>query len=274
LENSLTRRLTGARPVELLSVEFGSLERRVPDLVSRLDDGRIFHLEVQSANDLRMPQRMLRYWLLLRERFEGVPVVQHVLYLGEQRCSMAAYIEEESVSYRYHLTDIRDVDEEVLLQSGSAAERMLAILSRTQDQRATIRRILASWMETSGRERADLVGNLMILSGLRRMKGVVAEEAHNMSFTIDYMENETIRGWVEQGIQKGIDQGIRQGLDQGIRQGLDQGQASLLSIQLTKRFGALPPEVEEKLRSGHSEQLKRWALRLMDAPTLDEVFLD
>ncbi len=71
--NSLTPRLAGgAKPVELLSVSFNSVTSRVPDLVLRLDDGRIFHLEVQSGNDARMAWRMLQYWFLLRERYKGV----------------------------------------------------------------------------------------------------------------------------------------------------------------------------------------------------------
>jgi hypothetical protein len=37
------------------------VEKRVPDLVVRLSDERIFHREGQSANDPRMPERMLRY---------------------------------------------------------------------------------------------------------------------------------------------------------------------------------------------------------------------
>jgi predicted transposase/invertase (TIGR01784 family) len=258
LANSLTPSLTGAKPVELLSVEFGSVEKRVPDLVSKLDDGRIFHLEIQSANDPRMPQRMLRYWLLLRERYPRVPIVQHVLYIGAPPCSMTPNINEDSVSYRYQLTDIREIDEEVLLRSESAADRALAVLSNTKNERATVRRILASWGEISRREQADLVGKLMVLSGLRRLNRLVAEEVHNMSFTIDYMENETIRGWFERWREEGA----------------DQGQASLLSKLLIKRFGDLPPTVEQKLRSAHSEQLERWALRLIDASTLEEVFSD
>ena len=268
LGNSLTPILTGAKPVELLSVEFEAVEKRVPDLVAKLDNGRILHLEVQSTNDARMPQRMLRYRLLLRERYPGVRLVQHVLYIGDAPCSMPPLIEEEDLSYRYRLTDIRNISEASLLQSESAPERALAVLSGTRDERATIRRILDSWANTSRRERADLVLNLMLLSGLRRLKDMVAEEVQNMPFTIDHMEIPTIRRWVETGVREGIERGLEQARDQ-VR---DKSQASLLTKLLTKRFGALPPEVEQKLQSSHSEQLEHWALRLIDASTLDEVF--
>ena len=123
LGNILTPSLTGgAKPVELLNVEFNSMEKRVPDLVARLDDGRIFHLEVQSDNDRKMPLRMLRYWLLLREQYPGALIVQHVLYIGGPTLSMKRYIEEGDVSYRYGITDIRDIDEEVFLRSDLAAD--------------------------------------------------------------------------------------------------------------------------------------------------------
>ena len=55
LGNILTPSLTGgAKPVELLSAEFNSVEKRVPDLV------------VQSRNDLKMPLRMLRFRISTR----------------------------------------------------------------------------------------------------------------------------------------------------------------------------------------------------------------
>ena len=260
--NSLTPRLTGARPVELLSVEFASVEKRFPDLVSRLEDGRIFHLEVQSTNDPRMPQRMLHYRTLIRARFEGVRMLQHVLYIGGPPLLMETYIEEEDLSYRFHLSDIREIDEEVLLRSESEAERMLAVLSRTRDDRATIRRILGSWARAPRRERDDLIEKLMLLSGLRRLDSAVAEEVRNMAFTLDYMENDFFRGLIEERVEKGI------------QQALENGQATMISKLLTKRFGVLAPDIEQKLTSAHSEQLERWALRLLDASTLDEVFSD
>ena len=77
-----------------------------------------------------------------------------------------------------------------------------------------------------------------------------------MPIMIDVMENETIRGWIERGLAQGI----------------DQGRATLLGKLLTKRFGTISPETDQLLRSAHSDQLERWALRLIDAVTLEEVF--
>ncbi len=256
LANKLTPALTGARPVELLSVEFESVKKRIADLVCWLDDGRIFHLEVQSYNDRWMAQRMLQYWLLLRERFPNAEIVQFVLYVGKAQCSMAQEYKDGEVSYRYHLIDVREMSEDVFLQSGLDSERALAVLTSVPDVRKTIRRILASWAGKPKKEREDLELVLMILSGLRELEDVVVEEIHSMPLTIDIMENKVIRRWIEGGI----------------KQGTERGQSALLTKLLTKRFGALPEEIEGKLNSAHSEQLEHWALRLMDVSTLDEVF--
>ena len=264
LGNCLTLELTGSKPLELINQEFASMERRLPDMVWRLSDGRIFHLEIQSTNDSRMPQRMLHYWLLLHERFPKASIVQHVLYIGGPALSMTRRIDADGVSYRYELTDIRDIDEEVFLTSESAPDRVLAVLSRMRNARVTIRRILASWADASWDERENVIQKLMVLSGLRRLDGIVAEEVQNMPIMIDVMENETIRGWIERGLA----QGRREGIDQGI----DLGRASLLGKLLTKRFGKLPLWAEEKLRLADSDQQERWAMRIIIAVTLEEVF--
>ena len=277
IASSLTPKLTGgARPVKLLNVVFASVRSRIPDLVALLDDGRIFHLEVESGNDPLMPWRMLQYWLLLRERFPLLEIVQHVLYIGSPACSMTPRIEEKNISFSYQLTDIRDIDGEVLLSSESPADRVLAVLAKMRNERVTIRRILASWAELPRREREDLAQKLVILSGLRRLNDIVTEEVQNMPIIIDPMENTTIRRWIEQGVEKGIQQGMAQGMHQGMQQGIEQGKdlgrASLLGKQLSRRFGYLPPGEEQRLKTARSDQLERWALRLIDASTLDEVF--
>ncbi|MBI5852554.1 MAG: Rpn family recombination-promoting nuclease/putative transposase [Planctomycetes bacterium] len=52
-------------------------------------------------------------------------------------------------------------------------------------------------------------------------------------------------------------------------------EASLQLVQrlLTRRFGPLAPSHEEILRAASAEDLERWALRLLDARSIEEVFV-
>jgi hypothetical protein len=58
----------------------------------------------------------------------------------------------------------------------------------------------------------------------------------------------------------------------GRAEGLVQGAARYLLRQLTRRFGPVPDIVQEQIDAASIEQLEIWAVRLLDARTLDEVF--
>ena len=51
-----------------------------------------------------------------------------------------------------------------------------------------------------------------------------------------------------------------------------EGVAEALEQQLSTRFGPLPNQVAERLRSATARQLKLWLVRVLTAKTLDEVF--
>ena len=72
--------------------------------------------------------------------------------------------------------------------------------------------------------------------------------------------------------QKGIEQGIEQGTEQGIKQGIGEGQAKLLHVLVQQRFGQVPPEIEALIRSARPDQLEQWALLILDAQCLEDVF--
>nr|WP_242464409.1 DUF4351 domain-containing protein [Thiococcus pfennigii] len=61
-------------------------------------------------------------------------------------------------------------------------------------------------------------------------------------------------------------------MEKGIAKGIGTGQVRLLRLLIQQRFGAPPPEVEARLQGATLEQLEHWALRVLDAATLDEVF--
>ena len=59
---------------------------------------------------------------------------------------------------------------------------------------------------------------------------------------------------------------------QGRREGLHQGKVALLERKLSKRFGSLNQSTRSRLNNATLVQLEDWAERLLDAPTLKDVF--
>ncbi len=54
--------------------------------------------------------------------------------------------------------------------------------------------------------------------------------------------------------------------------GIVLGEAKTLRRQLTRRFGPLSEEVEDKINQATGQQLELWLDNILDAETLDEVF--
>jgi hypothetical protein len=56
------------------------------------------------------------------------------------------------------------------------------------------------------------------------------------------------------------------------REGKRSGQVDLLLCLLVAKFGALPQTIEERIRSATAKDLDRWAVAVLTADNLDEVF--
>lgn len=64
----------------------------------------------------------------------------------------------------------------------------------------------------------------------------------------------------------------RTGVEQGLEQGRRQGESALLERLLARRFGPLPDATAQRLRDASDAELETWAVKLLDATTLEEVF--
>jgi len=58
----------------------------------------------------------------------------------------------------------------------------------------------------------------------------------------------------------------------GMEKGIGKGQARLLKLLIQQRFGPLPEAVDARLQTAAPEQLDAWALQVLDAASLEEVF--
>jgi hypothetical protein len=65
-----------------------------------------------------------------------------------------------------------------------------------------------------------------------------------------------------------------EGRAQGKVEGKAEGRAEVVLRLLTARFGPLPPDMAARVRSASSDALDHWALRILDARSLAEVFAD
>lgn len=260
----LLRLLTGQEASEILPSEFASVRKRWPDLVVRLLDGTVFHAELQSSHDPDMPWRMLEYYALIRGAYPEAPLLQTLLYVGEEPPRFTTIIEERSLRFYYTVRDIREFDCADMLESPCLEESLLAILCRMADPQATIRHLLGRIALQPPKARADSLEKLVILGGLRRLVPTIHEEKSEMAIQVNVMENEFLRDIFMDGRQEGQQEGRQEGRqEEGV---------TLLQRLLQHRFGRLPPWVEEKLRQAPLEVVRRWCEQVLDARTLDEVF--
>lgn len=254
--------LTGAPPVEMLTVEYPAVKMRKTDLVFRQPDGEIHHFELQSENDDTMDYRMLEYYPLICRQF-GRPPQQTLLYVGAEPLKMKGRIDHPRLKFSYRVIDIRQFDAEPLLESDSPADNLLALLCRNGATRDSVRRILRNILRLPERERLDRLTQLLIISDLRQVELIVQEEVKRMPLTFNLMENRVIREWLINAQQEGE--------QKGKQEGKLEGESNLLRVQLTHRFGKLPKWVIAQLESADAETLEKWGLRLLNADKLEDV---
>ena len=251
----LLRMLVGGQAREMLTVEYPTVRMRRPDLVVRLTDGRLYHLELQSDNDAAMPWRMLEYYGLLYQRYGQQPL-QHVLYVGEPSMTLVTQIDHATLSFRYDAIDVRTLDGQRLLDSPVLEDNILALLCRGGATRATVQHILARIANLSGTARTEALTTVLILAGLRHLQPLVREETQQMALTIDIENNPFLRDVFEEGRQEGQIEGER----------------ALVRRQLERRFGPLPAWTEQHIAAADTATLEQWGLLLLDATSLEEVF--
>jgi predicted transposase YdaD len=251
LPERLLELLTGHRPIETLTVEYPTVQRRLPDLVLRLDNGSNYHLELQSDIDPEIAWRMLEYYSLIC-RHDDRPLQQQVLYVGSADNTLAAGLQRDRLRYEYDVIDMREIDGELLLRSPSIEDNILALLCRLTDERDAVRALLARIGQLDANARADALEKVVILAGLRNLKPLIEQEIDQMPITVDIMQNPFLREAFDKGRQE--------------------GEHVLLVKQLEQRFGPLPDDVLRRLETAAPELLEQWGLALLAARTLDEVF--
>ncbi|VCU68460.1 PD-(D/E)XK nuclease family transposase [Pigmentiphaga humi] len=112
-----------------------------------------------------------------------------------------------------------------------------------------------------------------------RMKDITHEPVHEALGRLKVLTMDEDARWRAFAREKAIADeaaalayATRTGMEQGLEKGRLEGEARLLENLLSRKFGALPDATRERLRAATAAQLETWALNLLEAGTLGEVF--
>ncbi|ALG68727.1 Rpn family recombination-promoting nuclease/putative transposase [Beggiatoa leptomitoformis] len=252
LPKQLFQTLWGALPVELLNLEFSQTKQRRPDIIAKLANGQIHHLELQSDNDADMQWRELEYYSLIYQAYQIEPI-QQVLYVGNKPSRFTTTIQHKQLNFSYQLIDIRELDCLSLLESEEISDNILSLLGRLPDRREAVRRVLNKIAALTENHRNDVITRLAILSGLRPLElpNLLKEEVRTMSIRVNLMENPLFReGYekrFEEGIQLGEQRGEQRGINKTTQQIARQMLAEGLPIALITKVTQLTAEEIQRL---------------------------
>ncbi|MEZ5352046.1 MAG: hypothetical protein R2762_05370 [Bryobacteraceae bacterium] len=245
----LTELIGVRRPRSFLNSEFAVVEKRIADLLLLLDDETILHLDFQSTNHPGMAHREGIYALMASEKYGGRRVEQIVIYMGKARMRMPDRLDIGVVRTAYRLIDIRELDAEVLLNSGNAADYALAMLARGGVKR--LREIIARANKLPEPRRARVLTQMAVLSGLRGASELLIMEFKSMGISVEIRENAFLRNAYESGEAKGM--------------------STLLLDQLEAKFAPLPQWAVDRVSQAAPDQIRRWGRRALTESTLEDV---
>ena len=179
----------------------------------------ILHCEFQSTNDKQMLARMLLYYGFLYYQ-QKLPIRQFLIYVGKDKLLMEHGFQSDSLSYRYHLIDLRSFPYQTFLGSSSSREVLLAILADFEGEPGELiaRKIITKLEQvcTSKLELSQRAVQLLRLAVLRNLNNTVFNLAKQMAITIDIKEDTLYQLGQEEGKEEAALNMLKEGFSEEV----------------------------------------------------------
>ena len=197
--------LTGLKGTQILDNTFPSIKERKADFVVELEDGSIFHLELQSQPDKNMPLRMLEYRVFLMQKYPGKEARQMVLYVGEGAPRMESSIKQKNLSFSYELRDIKELSCKELMESPDMEDKILAVLCNVEESEHYFNQLFQELLKFPEKERADYIRQLLTALHYRPklkmvLKRLLEDRKMPLTITEEMMKHDP---FFQEGLEKG-----------------------------------------------------------------------
>lgn len=266
-------------------------------------------LEFQSSVEPKMALRVSTYVTLLYEQLlirkdirlqDGLPVVLPVvLYTGLPRWyakqelsdliqAAPTRLEAYQPQQRYLLIDqglwaknkaLPQNNLTALLfllehsEDVAEAQQLLQQLDKQSAQFRELRRAILSWLRHVYLPRVAPDVSLFDNYSFDEVHDMIELDPRRWGYKerIEGREEGLLEG-KEAGIVIGREEGHEEGMQKGLEEGLKRAQLAILLRQLESKFGPLSADLKERLQSASNEQREAWALQLLQANSLQELF--
>lgn len=247
--------------VRVLKTEIIPEPIRSDALILLQTDNQILHLEFQTLpySEPPLPYRMLKYWVLLYGQYK-CDIEQVVIFLKETTSEQVFTDRFERRNTRHSYRIIRLWEQDPTPFLSDPALLPLAVLTRSSTPTQLLEQVAerVAMLEEPAQQKS-LAATAEILAGLRFEKDLIRR-----LFREELMRESVI-------YQDILEQGMQRGLQRGLEQGLQRGEAIALLRILTRRFGEIAPELEEKIRSLPIPQLEALIDAQIDFSSLDDL---
>ncbi len=274
-----------SRPPESLEKELrkivrdAELGKRLADKLYRVyrKDGQeidvLINIEVQETVEKEFPKRLFIYNYRSYDRFDR-PVVSVAVLCDEQEnyrptSFTACDLWGCEVKITFPVAKLRDYNsrwKELETSTNPFATVVMAHLKTQATRKNPQERFhwklrLVRQLYEKGYPRNDVIQLFRFIDWVMALP---EELERKLDRKIEELEEERQMQYVT-GIE-------RRATQRGVKEGIQQGAARILQRLLQRTHGDLPNSVEQKLKKASSDELERWADRVLTAKTLDEVF--
>ncbi len=164
--------------------------------------------------------------------------------------------------HRIYLEDYQDS------QGLTPALELVRLIASREQQTIELARNLAERRDEFGPDGLDFIETILVY----KLPRLSREEIKTMLALNDIELKQT--RFYQEIAEEERQIGEQIGKQKGEKKGMQKGEQILLQRMLTRRFGEFPDWAQKRLLQANLKQLEQWADRLLDAPSLDDVFND
>lgn len=272
--------------VRITPIRQEQLKNRLGDRFHELDvpllvewpNGRraalLFVLEEETDPSRFSIHRLAHYCLELSELYGTQRVVPVVIFLREAR-NLPEHLQLGGdqltyLSFSYLKCELAKLDASQYLHSDNLVARLnLPNMRWPEEQKVDIYASAVSGLLTL---EPDPEKQLKYIDFIDIYTAMDDNQMHEYQ-TRYPQENQKMATLTERLLKEGMQQGMQQGIQKGMQQGVQQGEQNVLQRLLVRRFGPLDNQTRQRLQQATAQELECWADNILDARTLDEVFI-